>query len=460
MGRRPGDSPLGTRRRWWSLWLLAAALAALTVLAAACGGGEKKEATPTAAKTAAATPAKTAVSGTPSAKGPLKIGLLDSYTGDLSDFGPAHENAVRLAAEEINAAGGVLGKPIEIVTGDDATDPSQGVSEATRLVQIEGVNALIGGLASSVTLAVAESVTVPNHILQITHASTSPAITTEKDSDFLFRTTISDAAQGVVLAKVATDAGIKSACTMYINNAYGQGLSQIFTENFEKAGGKVTAQVPHESEQATYASELDKCTTGNPDALVAPAYPQSARVFLREAIEAGKVKKFLFTDGTKSADMFATLGWQTFDGMKGTAASSLDVAAGKAFDAAYAAKYGSTPALPYLREVYDAVYLIALAAQKAGSTDSTAIRDALRDIANPPGQVVNPGTDGFKTALGLIASNQDINYEGASGPVDFDKNGDVPVGAIEVWHVDAATQKLVTDTVYKVDLETGQVTQQ
>jgi branched-chain amino acid transport system substrate-binding protein len=460
MGRKPGDSHLGTTRRWWSLWLLAAALAALAVLAVACGGDEEKETTPTAAKTAAATPGKTAVAGTPSAKGPLKIGLLDSYTGDLSDFGPAHENAVRLAAEEINAAGGVLGTPIQIVTGNDATDPSQGVSEATRLIQVEGVSAIIGALASGVTLPVAESVTGPNHILQITHASTSPALTTAKDNDFLFRTTISDAAQGVVLAKVATDEGIKSACTMYINNAYGQGLSQIFTDNFEKAGGTVTAQVPHESEQATYASELAKCTEGNPEALVAPAYPQSARVFLREAVEAGKVKKFLFTDGTKSGDMFATLGWATFDGMKGTAASSLDVAAGKAFDAAYSAKYGSVPALPYLREAYDAVYLIALAAEKAGSTDSTAIRDALRDIANPPGEVVSPGTDGFKAALKLIAAGTDINYEGASGPVDMDKNGDVLIGAIEVWHVDAATQSLVTDTVYKVDLETGQVTQQ
>jgi len=450
MGRKPSDSPIGIRRRWWSLCLLAAALAAVAILAVACGKEEKKETTPTAAKTP--------VAGTPTAKGPLKIGLLDSYTGDLSDFGPAHENAVRLAAEEINAAGGVLGKPIQIVTGNDATDPSQGVSEATRLIQVEGVSAIIGALASGVTLPVAESVTGPNHILQITHASTSPALTAAKDNDFLFRTTISDAAQGVVLAKVATDLGLKSVCTMYINNAYGQGLSEIFSDNFEKAGGKVTAQVPHESEQATYASELDKCTSGSPDALAALAYPQSARVFLREAVEAGKVKTFLFCDGTKSTDMFAALGWATFDGMKGTAATSLEVAAGTAFEAAYAAKYGSVPALPYLREAYDAVYLIALAAQKAGSTDSTAIRDALRDVANPPGEVVNPGTDGFKAALKLIAAGTDINYEGAAGPVDMDKNGDVLIGAIEVWHVDAATQNLVTDNVYKVDLQTGDVT--
>ena len=445
---------IGTRRPWWRLSLLAAALAALALVAVACGGDEE-EATPTAAKTAGATPAQTPGA---TAAGPLKIGLLLSYTGDLADFGPAHENAARLAVEEINAAGGVLGEPIEVVTGDDATDPSQGVSEATRLINVEHVQVILGALASGVTLPVAESVTGPNHILQISQASTSPALSAANDNDFLFRTTISDAAQGVVLAKVATDQGIKSACTMYINNAYGQGLSEIFTENFEKAGGTVTAEVPHESEQATYASELDTCTAGNPDALVAPAYPQSARVFLREAVEAGKVKKFLFTDGTKSADMFQELGWATFDGMQGTAASSLDVAAGTAFEAAYTAKYGSTPPLPYVREIYDAVYLVALAAEKAGSTDSTAIRDALRDVANAPGDVVDPGTDGYKAGVALIAAGTDINYEGAAGPVDLDKNGDVLIGAIEQWHVDAAAQTLVTDAVYKVDLQTGEVT--
>jgi branched-chain amino acid transport system substrate-binding protein len=452
MGRKPGYSPF-TVKGWWRLLLLGAAFAALAILAVACGGGEE-EATPTAAETPAAqTPA-----ASPSAGGPLKIGLLLAYTGDLSDFGPAHENAARLAVKEINAAGGVLGQPIEVVTGDTGTDPSQGVSEATRLVNVEGVSAILGALASGVTLPVAESVTGPDHILQISEASTSPALTDANDNDFLFRTTISDAAQGVVLAKLAEDEGLTSVCTMYINNAYGQGLSEIFAENFEKAGGTVTAQVPHESEQATYASELSQCTTGNPEALAAIAYPQSAGVFLREAVEAGNVKTFLFVDGTKSTDMFETLGWETFDGMKGTAPSSLDVAAGKAFTDAYAAEYGSTPPLPFMREIYDAVYLVALAAEKAGSTDPTAMRDALRDVANPPGEMVGPGTDGYKTAIGLIADGKDINYEGAAGPVDLDKNGDVLIGAIETWHVDAAAKDLVTDAVYKVDLETGEVT--
>ena len=395
----------------------------------------------------------------PPAPGPqaLRLGLLLPFTGDLSDFGPAHENAARLAVKEINAAGGVLGQPIEIVTGDTGTDPSQGVSEATRLVQVEGVHVILGALASGITLPVAESVTGPNHVLQISPASTSPALTNADDNDFLFRTTISDAAQGIVLARLARDMGLSSVCTMYINNAYGQGLSEVFAENFQAAGGTVAAQVPHESRQATYASELAECTAGGPDALAAIAYPDSAGVFLREAVEAGDVDTFLGVDGTKSSAMFEALGWESFDGMRGTAPSSLETAAGTAFQAAYEAEYGETPPLPFMREIYDAVYLVALAAEKAGSTDPTAIRDALRDIANAPGEIVGPGTAGFAGALGLLAGGTGINYEGASGPVDLDGNGDALIGAIETWHVDAASQDLVTDVLYRVDVATGQI---
>ena len=389
---------------------------------------------------------------------PLKIGVLMAFTGGLSDFGPALEDAARLAAQEINASGGVLGQDIEIVTGDTGTDPSQGVTEATRLVEVEGVQAIIGALSSGVSLPIVESVTGPSNILQISPASTSVALIEANDSDFFFRTTISDLAQGGVLATLAGDAGLTSVCTMFVNNAYGQGLSELFAEAFEAAGSTVPAQVPHEEELITYASELDTCTADGPDAIAAIAYPESAGVFLREAVERESADTFLFVDGTKSDAMFAELGWDDFDGMRGTAPGFLSVAAGTAFDDRFAAEYGETPPLPFLRETSDAVYLIALAAEKAGSTDPTAIRDALRDVAGSPGEIVEPGPEGYAAALALIAEGSDINYEGAAGPVDFDDVGDVLIGAIETWHVDAANETFVTDESFRVDLTTGEVT--
>jgi len=432
-----------TRHKW--LWIVAAALIVLFAFAACDDDEEEEGVTPVEGET-------------PTAAEPLKIGVLVAFTGDLSDFGPAHENTVRLAAKEINAAGGVLGQDIEIVTGDTGTDPSQGATEATRLVEVENVDVILGALSSGVTLQIAESVTGPGAVLQISPASTSPGLTEANDNDFLFRTTISDTAQGLILAQLATELGLTNVCNMFINNAYGEGLSDSFKENFEAAGGTITAAVPHESEQATYASELDTCTAGAPDALAALAYPESAGVFLREAVEAGDVDTFLFVDGTKSTDMLDELGWANFEGTRGTAPTALDLPAGDAFDAAYSAEYGETPQIPFMREIYDAVYLAALAAEAAGSTDSTDIRDALRDIANPPGETINPGSAGWTQAVALIAKGDAVNYEGAAGPVDMDANGDVLIGAIETFTVDATNEDLVTNEVFKVDLNTGEVT--
>jgi ABC-type branched-subunit amino acid transport system substrate-binding protein len=359
--------------------------------------------------------------------------------------------------KEINDAGGVFGQDIEIATGDTATDASSGGSEATRLIEVEGVHAIVGALSSGVTIAVAESVTVPSNILQISPASTAPTVTTVADNDFLFRTPVSDETQGVALAFLAQDLGLASVCTMYVNNDYGQGLSGVFTASFEDTyGGTVTAEVPHEQELTTYLSELDNCTSEGPEALAAIGYPESAGVFLREAIENESVDDFLFVDGTKQPTMFEQLGWDVFDGAYGTAPGG-PTPAGEHFDSAYEAEYGETPPLPFMREAYDAVYAIALAAEKAGSTDSTAIRDALRDVSNPPGDTFIPGTDDWSEVVAAIGAGDDINYEGAAGAVDFDANGDV-VGTIELWRVDAATEDLVTEKIVAVDLATGEVT--
>lgn len=454
-----------SRRIPWPLALFVAITLLLPILAACGGDGESASTTaaetPTTSggTTETATPAPsgspaaspTSSDSTPTASGEaLKIGMLAPFTGDLSDFGPAFWNAAMLAVEEINSAGGVLGQPVELVRADDGTSPQQGVEEARRLVEVERVSAIIGAAASGVTLPVAESVTGPSGIVQISPASTSPALTDANDNDFLFRTTISDAAQGVVLAQLAQEQGFQTACTMYTNNAYGQGLSEVFAREFERLGGQVLAQVPHEQEQASYAAELATCTEGNPDVLAAISYPESARVYLREAVEQGLVENFLFVDGTKSEEQFADLGWDVFEGMWGTAPGALDTEVGDAFDARYEEAYGRRPELPFLRESYDAVYVIALAAQKAGSTDPAAIRDAIREIANPPGETVTPGPEGWARALELIAAGEDINYEGAASPADFDDNGDVLTGAIEVWRVQGSA--IVVQETREIDL--------
>ena len=367
---------------------------------------------------------------------PLKIGQLNSFTGDLSDFGGAHLNASALAADHVNLAGGVLGAVVTIVARDTATNPVQGVDSARALVEIGKVAAVVGALASGVTIPVAESVTVPNNILQISAASTSPGITVLADNDFLFRTTVSDAIQGVIMGRLAKELGYNTASALYINNAYGEGLAQEFKAAFEAAGGTVQELVPTEGVQPTYASELAKATAGNPDVLACITYPESGEVYLREAIEGGYIDTFIFCDGTKSPDMNEAVGWANLEGSYGTAPGSPLTDARLIFDAEYEASFAAVPPLPFMAETYDAVVLIALAAEKAGTTtDSAAIRDALRSIANPPGEVVGPGVDSIKRALSLIQQGKDINYEGAGGSQDFDENGDV-ISTIEIWKIE------------------------
>ena len=372
---------------------------------------------------------------------PLIVGHLNTVTGSLSYFGPEQNNGVELAALHVNQAGGVHGAQMIIVTGDTATNPAQGVAAARALVDVEGAVAIVGALASSVTLAVAQSVTVPKQRLLISPASTSPAITVLEDDDFLFRTTVSDAAQGVVLARLAWENLYETAGIMLINNAYGEGLADQFEETFASLGGRVTGKVSHEDSQRTYTSELEKATEGDPDVLLAISYPGQAEVYLRESLEGGYSDTFLFVDGTKSPDMMEVVGWDALEGMLGTAQGSPESPSLREFQRSYAAVHGAPPEHPFIAENYDAAVLIALAAAKAGTTtDSVAIRDALRSIANPHGEAVGPGVEGIKKALMLIAEGKDINYQGAAGTVDFDENGDV-TGYIEIWKVEGGEIK-------------------
>jgi len=366
---------------------------------------------------------------------PLKIGTLFPFTGDLSDFGPSFFNSAELAVSQINEAGGVNGQPVELVRGDTATSPQQAVEEARRLIDIEGVDAMVGPAGSGEALQVVESVAGPDGVLVISPSATSPALTTANDNDFFFRTTVSDAAQGVVMADLAGELGYQSACVLYVNNAYGQGLSDAFAERFTAAGGEITAQVPHEQEQASYASELAACTEADPDVLVGISYPESGGIYLRELVESGAAPALILSDGLRSEPMLEELGWDAFEGTSGTSPGAAESETGANFQAAYEEQFGELPPHPYLREVYDAVYLIALAAEAADSNDSAAIRDALRDVAGG-GTAVAPGTEGVAGAVEAIGAGEDIDYEGASGPVDLDENGDVSRGTIVIWQVE------------------------
>ena len=364
---------------------------------------------------------------------PVKIGSVLDFTGDLGAYGKPMRNAVDIAAELINDAGGVLGSPVKAVHKDGGTSAQIATDAANALVKTDGVPVIVGPLGSGFTIAVAQAVTIPNEVVQISPSATSPALSILEDSDFLYRTAVSDAAQGVVLARLARELGYETAGLLYVNNAYGEGLARVFTESFEEAGGTVTASVPQEPDQPSYVSELENATEGDPDVLVAMSYPVSAGVYLREAIEGDYIDNFMFVDGTKSQDMFDTLGAENFEGFYGTAPGAQESDSTAVFRILYEERFGELPTDPFLGETFDAFAIAALAIEKAGEYNGPAVRDAMREVANAPGIKVGPGD--FAKALDLIRRGEDIDYEGVAGSQNFDENGDV-LNTIEIWKIE------------------------
>jgi ABC-type branched-subunit amino acid transport system substrate-binding protein len=212
-----------------------------------------------------------------------------------------------------------------------------------------------------------------------------------------------------------------------------------FKEAFEHRGGKVVASVPHDEKPApTYVSELKQLMESNPDVMVALAYPGQATVYLKEFFEAryNENTDLLFVDGTKSVDMPQALGAANLAGFFGTAPGT---AAGESlsnFEADYEAAYGELPPLPFMSNFYDGIVVAGLAAAacdaKGEEITPICVRDNLREVGNPPGETISAGVAGIKKALDLLKEGKAINYEGAAGAVDFDKNGDV-VTPVEIW---------------------------
>lgn len=373
----------------------------------------------------------------------MKIGTLFDYSGALQEWGPNFQKGAELAAKQMAAAGFT----IELIHEDSGTDAEIAKKAAEKLIQTDNVAAIIGSASSGVIVPLAESVTCPNNMLMISPGATSAFISVlpaDKDKDFLFRTCPSDALQGAVLGNLA--AGLyKTASVMYINNPYGQGLAEQFKKSFQKQGGMVYAMLPHEEKVAeTYQTELKEAfarvyltkpfRSGKSDVLCVFSYPEHAKVYVKEAIENFKARDFLFCDGSKSEELADVVGAEQLEGMMGTAPGTSGGEPYALFNADFKAEFGTLPTTPFIANTYDAAAVTGLAAYtaKAKGLPMTPenIRDQLRSVANPPGTLIEPGQ--FEKAFELLQQGREINYEGASGSVDFDEHGDV-ITPIEIW---------------------------
>ena len=233
-----------------------------------------------AAAIAAAVPAQ-------AADDEVKIGLLFDVTGPVANFVPPMLDAAKLAVDQVNAQGGILGgKKLVTVVADTQGSPQVAVDAANKLVNAEQVATVVGPLLSGTTLASAQSVIIPAGVVQISPTATTPALSSLKDNDWVFRVVPSDAYQGPVLAKMLMDKGITSVALTYANDDYAVGIAETFRAAYKKLGGTITADIQHEEKKSSYRTELAQLAKGKPQALVLIAFAGASGVtIVKEALE-------------------------------------------------------------------------------------------------------------------------------------------------------------------------------
>lgn len=362
----------------------------------------------------------------------VKIGFLGGFTGPIESLTPPIFSGAELAVAQVNAQGGILGGETLLIPSADTScaDASVATSGADRLVNTEGVTAIVGALCSGATIAAANQVAVPANVVMISPASTSPALTTLADNDLVYRTPPSDAYQGQVLAQLLISKGIEDAAVTYVNNDYGKGLADAFSVAFEARGGDVTANLAHEDGKADYRAEIGSLTGSGSENLVVLAYADgSGQTILRQAYESGAFSTYIGADGMVGDALVTAVGADVLAGMIATRPGTPDLPGAGMF-AAQAEEAGFDPNAVFAGQAYDAAFMLALAIEKNGSNSREGLSAALREIATAPGEVILPGE--WEKAVSLIAAGTDINYEGATGSHEFDSNGDVPGVIVEM----------------------------
>ena len=356
----------------------------------------------------------------------VKIGSSAGMTGPTAELVAPVIAGRNLAAAQVNEQGGLFGgDTYRLVPGDSQCDPKAAVDAAAKLVNVEQVVAIIGPTCSGATNGMSQSVTIPAGVAVLSDTATAPSISELEDSDLVFRVAPSDAYQGRTLAQFAWDAGYRKLAVTYANDDYNAGLAGVFVASFEEMGGTIAGNQLHEPDRASYRSELSTLAGGGAEGLALFAYYGGSGIkILRNSLENGLFGKFLGADGMIDNSVIEQLGADTLRGniMLSQPAADTEGDSYKAFAAAFTAA-GHDPAAPYVAYGYDIAFLMALAVEKAGAADRSKIPAALREVANAPGMVIRPGE--WMKAKEAIAAGQDVNYEGASGAIEFDDNGDV-----------------------------------
>ena len=410
-------------------------IAIVVVVLGGCGGGEDARDPGAAASTAPVN---------------LRIGDLIPASGD-PDHAPA-QKAADLALRQIEDAIAKARADDRVTIEHRDDEPTaDGAPAAARELVGGGATCLTGPWSSPATVAVAESVSIPGRILQISPAASADEISDLSDDGLVNRTALPDSAQGPALVRgIAADLGTASGRTVNIatsNDVYGVGVSKSFADAWQTEGGSLREEIVYDPDQADYASEAERLVSGDPDAVVivdalgtfARLGPELASTGLYEPAIAWA------TEGVVGADGGGPAAAEAVDGMRATGSGAPSAApSGAAFTRMFeAAKPANVKARPFAAQTFDAVILCYLAAVAAGSTDGAEMAAALPELTSPGGARYTWRQ--LPEAVRALRDGSDIDFHGASGPIDLDENGDPTAGSYLLYRYEDGSPEVIGD---------------
>jgi branched-chain amino acid transport system substrate-binding protein len=344
----------------------------------------------------------------------IRIGEFASLTGKEAAFGQSSHKGTLLAIEELNAAGGLLGKQLELITEDNRSTPGESATIAKKLITRDKVVALLGEVASGRSLEAAP-IAQASGIPMISPSSTNPKVT--ETGDYIFRVCFIDPFQGRLLAEFAkrTLKARKVAIFSDVSAPYSVGLAQFFREPFVAGGGQIVAEQKYTGGDKDFSAQLTAIKSQNPDAIIVPGYYTDAGLIVRQARQLGIKVPLFGGDGWEAPELLEIAGAEALQGTYYSThfSSESTEPLAQQFVAAYKAKYNETPdAMAALG--YDSAMVLADAIRRANSTEGPKLRDALAATSNFPGATgatsLDAKRDASKPAVIITAKDGRFQY--------------------------------------------------
>lgn len=357
---------------------------------------------------------------------PVKVGVIGPFSGFEAFIGPDILKGVQVATDQINANGGILGRKVQIITADTGGDAVDAVPALRKLINVDQVDLIVGpsSIEAEAVLPILQSSRIPDIIV---------GGTTQLDnlvSKYVWRSSPSDNLLGVAMAYYANQKGYTRAAMVFGSNESAQTLKAPVEDAFKRHGGSIVADVNLVPDQSSYRSEIEQLYAAKPQVVFTQVDAQTGATLFSEIKEIkGLGLPFIGTDVTGSSDFIKAItpgvAHQVLTSLEGSANGG---AGTTEFNQLYKAKFNSDP-VELADYGYDGLNVLALAADAAGSLNGDAVSAKMRTVANPPGTAVSD----YATAYKALKANTKINYEGASGPMDFNDHNNVfgPFDAVQ-----------------------------